>query len=295
MNQLPAFAKKTMKKGSKSFSLAALFLPADFRLGARYLYAWCRHCDDVVDSAPSSARGETENSQLAAWQALKKQTEVALSTNPQGLDPIFHAFRQVMKQYSIPEVYAFDLLEGMRMDLEHRPYQTIEELEKYCYHVASTVGLMMCSIMGVSDRRALPFAASLGTAMQLTNIARDVKEDYLRGRVYLPQEWLGSSTDLLTDPQLFSAIEKVLERAEIRYAQGLEWIRYLSWRNALSIRLAGSIYREIGREVLQKRNIHWRAHPSNWKKFVLASKSLFFREFSRNTTLNEPLPIWRPI
>jgi phytoene synthase len=295
MKQLPAYAKKTMKKGSKSFSFAALFLPKDFRQGARYLYTWCRYCDDVVDSSSGETAGEAKAAQLAAWTKLREQTEAALAPDAPELDPIFLAFRQVMKQYSIPEVYAFDLLEGMRMDLEHRPYQTIEELETYCYHVASTVGLMMCSIMGVSDPRALPFAASLGTAMQLTNIARDVKEDYLRGRVYLPQEWLSQPADLLNDPLVFSAIEKLLERAELRYAQGLEGVSYLSWQNAVAIRLAGSLYREIGREVLKKRDIHQRAHPSLGKKLLLAGESLFLRDFARKNSNSEPLPIWRPL
>ena len=205
-----------------------------------------------------------------------------------------------MKTYSIPEVYALDLLEGMKMDLEGRKYSTIEELEIYCYHVASTVGLMMCHIMGVSDASALRFAAKLGVAMQLTNICRDVKEDFLLGRIYLPEEWLkehNAHHPLENEKETLAVIKKVLDRAELRYAEGQEGLPYLSWRNSLAIRIAARVYREIGREVASQGTLHKRAHPSRQKKILLALGA--FLETWKHQPIQQKkisqLPIWRPV
>ncbi len=292
MSNLQTYTKEKMKKGSKSFSFAAALLPQDFREGARYLYAWCRHCDDVVDEAGEKG--------LEVWEQLRAETLRSLSDQPGSLSPVFAAFREVMKTYSIPEVYALDLLEGMKMDLEGRSYSSIEELEIYCYHVASTVGLMMCHIMGVSDARALPFAAKLGVAMQLTNICRDVKEDFLLGRVYLPKTWLEEAEvfhPIEDEKKTLQVVQRVLDRAELRYAEGLEGLPFLSWRNSLAIRIAARVYREIGREVAEQQTLHKRAHPTSKKKLQLAMESVF--ETWKNQPLRNKhlsnLPLWRPV
>ncbi len=284
-----------MQKGSKSFAFAAKLLPASSREGARYLYAWCRYCDDEIDQA--GANGSQK------LQELEEKTRIALSDKPAELDFVFQSFREVMKKYEIPSVYAFDLLKGMRMDLEGRTYKTIEELEIYCYHVASTVGLMMCHILGLSDSRALSMAAQLGIAMQLTNISRDVKEDLSLGRVYLPKNWLieneiFSASEILEKPtQTLKVIEQVLDRADFRYAAGCEGLPYLHWRAALAIRVAANIYQGIGTEIRKKQDLHHRAHTTKTTKLKLALDALKFSvlEFPKRKPFQKTsLPLWRP-
>jgi 15-cis-phytoene synthase len=293
LNQL---TKEKMQKGSKSFAFAAKLLPRSSREGARYLYAWCRYCDDEIDQAG------TNGSQKL--QELEEKTRIALSDDPKDLDFVFQSFREVMKKYEIPSIYAFDLLKGMRMDLDERTYSTIEELEVYCYHVASTVGLMMCHILGLSDSKALSLAAQMGIAMQLTNISRDVKEDLALGRVYLPQAWLEeegifSRSEILEQPEkTLKVIDRVLDQADFRYAAGCEGLPFLHWRVALAIRVAANIYRGIGTEIREKKNIHHRAHTTKFTKLKLALDAMKLSIVDlplRKPFQKTSLSVWRPL
>jgi phytoene synthase len=149
----------------------------------------------------------------------------------------------------------------MEMDVRGVRYQSSEELLLYCYRVASTVGLMMCHVMGVRDRAALRPAAHLGLAMQLTNICRDVAEDWQRGRLYLPEELLrrhgagGLAAELggpLPDgavPACRAVMIELLELAERYYASSDRGLEYLSLRCALGVNAARRIYSAIGAEV----------------------------------------------
>jgi phytoene synthase len=135
------------------------------------------------------------------------------------------------------------------MDLEGFRVQTQEDLERYCYHAAGTVGLMMTSLMGVTDRSADRHAVALGVAMQMTNIARDVREDAERGRSYLP----GIANVLEADSdQISEGVAEILALAEDRYNLAIEGLPYLPWRCRMAIRVALEVYREIGREIQRK-------------------------------------------
>lgn len=250
-------AKATMAKGSKSFSLAALLFDPERREAARYLYSWCRYCDDEVDSAPDHSTA------LDRLDRLERLTKEALSDRPTGV-PAFEALRAIAKAYSIPSLYPLELLEGMRMDVEGRAYHTIEELELYCYRVASVVGLMMVHVMGVSSAQALRHAVDTGLAMQMTNIARDVREDFEMGRMYLPREWFKEAG--VAPPEIgqeFSpsdcvpVIEKLLERADLYYASGQQGLKYLPVRAAFAVAAAQKIYQEIGVRVQKRASQAW--------------------------------------
>ena len=166
-----------------SFFLS-FFLPKE-KLAASYaIYTFCRYADNIVDSGTTSA--EDIRSRFTELNLFLDE----VYDSPSGLILNNSAFAQTVKTYSIPRKYFSDLIEGVCMDTEHKRYNTFAELENYCYKVASVVGLIMTEIFGYTHKAALPYAVYLGKAMQLTNILRDIKEDYQMGRIYLPAEEL---------------------------------------------------------------------------------------------------------
>jgi phytoene synthase len=165
-------------------------------------------------------------------------------------------------------VEALALLTGMEMDLRSWQVRDEEELIHYCYHVAGVVGLMMCRVMGVHDPAAMKHAVDLGIAMQLTNIARDVGEDWSIGRSYLPKSWtdLGlpeqvgtlpkasnaDRSNALSNENVQASVERIVRSAEGYYRSGLAGLSYLPSSCRPAICLAAKVYREIGREILRR-------------------------------------------
>jgi 15-cis-phytoene synthase len=287
---------QTFRAGSKSFSLASRFFSPAMLESTAKLYYWCRYCDDFIDEGQGSV------------EELVRQTHATFSGPEIELAAPFQALGDVTRQHGIPSYYAFELLEGMRMDVEHQGYATFEELELYCYRVASTVGLMMCHVMGLHQSAALKEAAHLGMAMQLTNIARDVAEDFNRGRVYLPRELLNKyylTPHELCAPakrsQLLQAVSELIHLSERYYQTGMRGVKYLPWRPALAVSVALFFYRGIGREILRRGEpaLTERTVLSYWQKFFLTLSGLafFLRQLPyRLRSTAGPVPIesiWR--
>lgn len=184
-------ARAVTARHAKSFYFASALLFGHRRKAAFALYAFCRHLDDLVDAPktvdpkPALARARAG---LAGLYDGAPVDELELPASPEEL----MALRDTVRRYDVPLHALVDLLAGMEMDLTLHRYRTWDELELYCYRVAGTVGLMMAPVLGCRDSNALPYAADLGRAMQLTNILRDVREDLGRGRVYLPAEELAA-------------------------------------------------------------------------------------------------------
>lgn len=235
---------------SRSFGLSSSLLPQGKRRAARALYAFCRLSDNLVDDA-GPAGHEERLLRLQAWR-------VAMRRPPEAQDhPVLLAWAHSRRRYGIPIRYSEELLDGMRMDLEQCRYQTFEELWRYCYCVASTVGLNTMHIVGFADRpETFQRAEELGVALQLTNILRDVGEDWQRGRVYLPQEDLarfGYSEHDLARGAVNDAY-RALMRFEIRRADALyqfAWpgIALLHADGRLAIAAAAASYRGILRKI----------------------------------------------
>ena len=173
-------AEKITSEHSKSFYFASALLPEEKRSAVRALYAFCRTVDDIVDEAVDAEC----NSQLDYW---RNMVETASFTEG---DLVAAAWTDTLTRYHIPRHYALQLIDGVARDLTQARYQTFEELATYCYAVASTVGLMSMHIVGFRTPKAVPYAIKLGVALQMTNILRDVGEDYRNGRLYLPREEL---------------------------------------------------------------------------------------------------------
>jgi phytoene synthase len=176
-----AYCKALTAKHSRSFYLASAFLPADKRQAVRALYAFCRISDDLVDETI----GDPERA-LAAWRRR------ILSAKPAHDDLVALAWADTQARYQIPQRYAEQLIEGVRRDLHQTRYKTFSDLATYAYGVASTVGLMSMHIVGFAGPEAIPYAVKLGVALQMTNILRDVGEDWRAGRIYLPAEELAA-------------------------------------------------------------------------------------------------------
>ena len=248
-----ALARRTLSAHSKSFALAGKLLPAGCRDDAAVIYTWCRRCDDAVDLGEVSSRP-------AALARLRRELDAIFAGRPQS-EPTLAAFQDVIQRRAIPERYPRELLEGMSMDVEATRYRSFDELLVYCFRVAGTVGLMMCHVMGVSDPKALRRAADLGIAMQLTNICRDVAEDWDHGRLYLPQELLGAGASAgqgpgaglgLPAPVAAGAVEVLLARADDFYRSGDAGLPALDFRCAVAVRTARLIYSEIGRVIARR-------------------------------------------
>jgi len=235
-------ATTVIRRNSRSFSLAVRFLPSDLHQSITSLYAWCRTVDDTVDRADDTSQAMEQLDLL----------ESDLTRMQNGLAPVHPASRWIqplVSEQRIQARHASELIEGMRMDLRKDPIHSNQQLDRYCYHVAGTVGLMITSLMGVRDVRAKRHAISLGIAMQLTNIARDVREDALLGRSYLPQ----ITNPMTADPRdVQSAVRDLLKTAEIHYDAAISGLHYLPRRCQTAVYLALCLYRAIGREILHK-------------------------------------------
>jgi phytoene synthase len=174
------FCREAIRHGSLSFHAASKLLPARVRDPALALYAFCRLADDEVD---------LKRDKVASVLKLRDRLDLVYAGRPKDA-PTDRAFAAIVEQFEMPRVLPDALLEGLAWDADQRRYDTLSEVRDYSARVASAVGAMMCVLMGVRDADALARACDLGVAMQLTNIARDVGEDALEGRIYLPLEWL---------------------------------------------------------------------------------------------------------
>lgn len=279
-----AECRRTIALHSKSFDLASKLLPAERRDEVAALYAFCRICDDAIDLAP-------EGHPQAVLERLRAVLRSVYKGDPQD-DAVLHCFQTVVVRRRIPIQYPLELLGGMAMDVENERYETVDDVLVYCWRVAGAVGLMMCHVMGVADGRAAPHAAHLGIAMQLTNICRDVAEDWQRGRMYVPAEllspalgaWLGENRLAKERPplpvaaraELASAARFLLARAERYYASADAGMAYLEPRSALAVRTARLVYAEIGRRIEARGCdvLQGRAIVPTRRKLALAARAL---------------------
>lgn len=169
--------EKTAKSGS-SFYYSFLFLPESQRKAIIAFYAFCREVDDIVDEGlePDVARKK-----LDWW---REEISRLFAGSPQH--PVGQALLPALEEFDLAEEYFREIIDGMQMDLDYDAYPTFTELSLYCYRAAGVVGLIAAEIFGYQDRETLRYANDLGLALQLTNILRDVHEDAVRGRVYIP-------------------------------------------------------------------------------------------------------------
>lgn len=249
---------------SRTFYMASALLPDSKRRAVRALYAFCRVSDDLVDGGQPEPMAK-----LLAWQ------ERSLSTHPPEDDLVALAWADTRARYRIPRRYAEQLIEGVGRDLEQVRYESFEELSAYCYGVASTVGLMAMHIIGFEGREAIPYALKLGVALQLTNILRDISEDWQAGRVYLPQQELKEfgldEQDLARgkiDTRWQAFMRFQIERNRKLYQEAAPGIGLLERDGRFAIAAAADLYQAIldDIEAHQGDVFTRRAHITKWGK-----------------------------
>jgi phytoene synthase len=294
MTQSPHSVRASIEQHSKSFALASRLLPRQVNHDAVVLYAYCRRADDAIDLSPAAQH-------LTQLERLRAELDSVYAGASQD-DPLLAAFQVVVQDCAVPRTYLDELLAGMEMDAQRVHYYTMADLLQYAYRVAGTVGLMMCHVMGVRGSEALRHAAHLGMAMQLTNIARDVQEDWSRGRLYLPEQLLvqcGGTPLYPEDCQpmprsaaepLARATDQLLNHAEAFYRSGDAGLRHLSPRCALAIRAARLVYSAISTRVRAQGCDPFaeRAYVSRAHKFSLVAYAAWL------SALRLPETIWRP-
>ena len=217
-----------------NFYYAFFLLPKPRRDALAALYAFMRLVDDVADTGADLAAKQRG---LAKWRAELDEAVTGLNqcfdgtaamplldSSPKGAAEILPALSDTVRRYHMPVRYLHDLISGAEMDLTIRSYPTFDRLKEYCYRVAGTVGLTCTHVFGFRDPRALDLAEKLGLAFQLTNIIRDVREDYESGRVYLPDEDLARYG---IAPRDFSRTEATLGMRELlRFEASRAWQCY---------------------------------------------------------------------
>jgi len=259
--EIVAGARDSIQHGSKSFRAASRLFDRTTRERAWMLYAWCRHCDDVCDGQVFGF-GRGAGGDVAA---LREKTHRAIAGEEVDELP-FRALAQLHRERPIPERFLDDHLKGFELDQGDWQPANEEELIRYCYYVAGAVGCMMAIVMGVpvDDEETLGYAADLGIAFQLSNIARDIREDHDAGRYYIPADWLaelGVEPQSLFEPEKAEALatiaRRLVNRVEEYEARARLGVGRLPFRSRLAVLSALRIYGAIGRRVAELGGAAW--------------------------------------
>lgn len=249
---------------SRTFYMATGLLPAEKRRAMRALYAFCRMSDDLVDCSQSDTKAK-----LTAWRRR------VLSPVSPSADLVTIAWADTRFRYQIPQRYAEQLIDGVGRDLIQKRYHTFEDVVRYAYGVASTVGLMSMHIIGFAGEQAIPFAIKLGIALQITNILRDVAEDWANNRLYLPVEEMAafrlSEADLDTghvDEHWRAFMRFQIERNRRLYDEANPGIALLNKDGRFAVAAASDLYRAILTDIEAHDYdvFNRRAHVSSWNK-----------------------------
>jgi 15-cis-phytoene synthase len=283
-----ASCRETLRTGSRTFLAASYVLPRAVSDPACALYAFCRMADDEIDLG---------NGGLQALAGLQERLDRIYARRPLPF-AADHAFAEVAWRFAIPRALPDALLEGFGWDSERRRYETLADLRAYAVRVAGTVGAMMAMLMGERAPDMVARACSLGVAMQLTNIARDVGEDARAGRLYLPLTWMREAgidpEAFLSKPVYSAALAKVVHRllrvADLHYAASESAIARLPATCRPGIMAARVLYAEIGREVERAgcNSVDRRAVVAPLRKAMLMAKAM--TALTSPTAAAAPLP-----
>lgn len=242
------YCQQVTRRSHSSFAAAFWMLPRDKRLALHAVYAFCRLADDIAD-APDVAGDRARL--LERWRAELEAAYLSKSRHPIGV-----ALCDTAHRFRLPQEIFEELLRGVESDLRGEPLRTFEDLRRYCYRVASTVGLLLVRVMGYRNERSLHYAEAMGIAVQLTNVLRDVGEDASYGRIYLPREDLeqfGVSPESLSRTPACDELRLLLacyaERARLFYERAARLLPREDRRGLAPAAAMGRIYRTLLEEL----------------------------------------------
>lgn len=266
------------RQSKTNFMISFSLLPEPKREAINTVYAFCRCTDDIVDEGNDE---QAKHDKLARW-----TYELEMGFRNESVYPLLNKLNVIAGRFNIPAAHFFELIRGMRMDLEQKRYDTFEDLEQYCYRVASTVGLMCSEIFGYKNKRTLQYAIDLGIALQLTNIVRDVRSDALRDRIYIPLEDFERFG--YTEDELFASVYnenfvKLMhyeaERARRYYEKARASLAEEDHRAFFSARIMDRIYYRILDKIEQRSYAVFeeKISISSLSKLVIAMREYFSR------------------
>ncbi len=239
-----------------NFGVAFAVLPRVKRNAIRALHAWSRSVDDGVDEAidATRARGSIER-----W---RREIDLLYEGRPE--EPVTQALSPHVERFAIPRIYLEELVSGIEMDLIHARYGTFRELARYCYRVASVVGLICLRIFGDDEERARGYAVDLGVALQLTNILRDVGVDHARGRIYLPEDerrQFGYGEEALARSERSKAFLDLMQfqasRARAFFASAEREVARLDRRRLVAAEIMARVYRRLLDRIAAPTSLWW--------------------------------------
>jgi phytoene synthase len=300
-DELVALARRSIAKGSRSFALASRLFDKSTRERAWLLYAWCRRCDDIADGQDRDGTLKLNEADAQhRIEAIRVLTRRALDGQPTA-EEAFDALGQVAVEAGLTEEMTDDVIAGFALDAEGWRPRSEADLMRYAFHVAGVVGVMMARVMGVppEDHDTLDRACDLGLAFQLINIARDVGEDNVAGRCYLPQEWLAEADippgeHMKPDHRdaLVALVGRLLDLAEAHEAAARWGANRLRFRQRWAVLTAANIYGALGRGIRE-------LGPKAWDRRVrvgfVAKQKLIWRAFGDAfgaAPAPDPMPRW---
>jgi phytoene synthase len=234
------------KKSASNLALAFILLPREKRDAMAALYAFCRAVDDVADE--DSVPTETRRARLADWR--KDISRAVQNELPEFV--INQEFQPIIRKYKLPFALFDELIKGCEMDLETTRYENYEQLELYCHRVASVVGLLSIEIFGYKNPACHDYAVHLGKALQLTNILRDVKNDAVRERIYLPlaelKKFNVTEAEILNSQyseNYFALAASVAGRARHFYSLARKTLPAEDRKSMVAAELMGSVYWQL--------------------------------------------------
>jgi phytoene synthase len=270
---------RAVARSRSNFYYSFIVLPPEKRRAFYAIYAFMRYCDDISDG---SANPDKKTAMLRDW---RSQLDAAFSGTFQG-NPILPAFRDAVMTFSIPAEFFHWVIDGAEMDLNVFQYETFNDLYKYCFNVASAVGLVCLQIFGFCEPGAKKYAEQCGVAFQLTNILRDLKEDAERGRIYLPVEDLNqfdySPEELrngIVDERFRKLMQFEMERARGYYSAARKLIPLVEPASRPALWAMIQIYERILDRIVQKQFDVFRnpIHLASSEKLSIALRALAMR------------------
>ena len=268
--------KLTLKYRAKTFYFASLFLPKEIKKDIENLYIFCRYIDDLGDDLNLNKTDSFKKLKIIRKQILKKKSTI----------PAVRNFINLMIKHKINKSIPIELINGIEYDLKKQVnIKTFEELIKYSYQVAGTVGFMFCKIIKVKDKKQILGGIQLGIAMQLTNISRDVLEDLKMDRIYIPKSMRSYKNNdkkrILSNEIIKKKISKdlltLLNHADLFYENAWNSIKMLKKRYGIPISLAAELYRKIGEKIKQKNGNIWeeRIYVSFLEKLYFSLQAIY--------------------